>query len=50
MELISVRELFKNTDAYAGKEVTIGGWVRNRRPSKQFGFIVLNDGTYFTPV
>ncbi len=50
MELISVRELFKNTDAYADKEVQIGGWVRNRRPSKQFGFIVLNDGTYFTPV
>ena len=50
MELISVRELFKNTDAYAGKEITVGGWVRNRRPSKQFGFIVLNDGTYFNPV
>ena len=50
MELISVRELFRNTDAYAGKTVTIGGWVRNRRPSKQFGFIVLNDGTYFSPV
>ena len=50
MELISVRELFRNTAAYAGKEIEIGGWVRNRRPSKQFGFIVLNDGTYFTPV
>ena len=50
MELISVRELFKNTSAYIGKEVTVGGWVRNRRPSKQFGFIVLNDGTYITPV
>ena len=50
MELISVRELFRNTAAYAGKTVTVGGWVRNRRPSKQFGFIVLNDGTYFTPL
>ena len=50
MELISVRELFKNTDAYIGKEIEVGGWVRNRRPSKQFGFIVLNDGTYFTPI
>ncbi len=50
MELISVRELFKNTAAYADREVSIGGWVRNRRPSKQFGFIVLNDGTYFSPV
>ncbi len=50
MELISVRDLFKNTDTYAGKPVTIGGWVRNRRPSKQFGFIMLSDGTYFTPI
>ena len=50
MELISIRELFKNTDKYADQTVTIGGWVRNRRPSKQFGFIMLNDGTYFTPV
>ena len=50
MELISVRELFKNTEKYADQSVTIGGWVRNRRPSKQFGFIMLNDGTYFNPV
>ena len=50
MELVSVRELFKNTDAYAGKTVTVGGWVRSIRASKQFGFIVLNDGTFFTPV
>ena len=50
MELISVRALFKDTDAYIGKQVTVGGWVRSIRASKQFGFIVLNDGTYFTPV
>ena len=50
MDLISVRELFKNTDRYAGKQVTVGGWVRSIRASKQFGFITLNDGTFFTPV
>nr|MBQ8243924.1 asparagine--tRNA ligase [Oscillospiraceae bacterium] len=50
MELITVRELFKNTDKYVDQTIEIGGWVRNKRPSKQFGFIVLNDGTYFTPV
>lgn len=49
MDLITVRDLFKNTEKYAGAEVNVGGWVRNRRGSKQFGFIVLNDGTYFTP-
>ena len=50
MDLITVRALFKDTAAYAGKEVEIGGWVRSNRKSKQFGFIALNDGTYFTPV
>ena len=50
MELITMRELFKNTAKYADTEIEIGGWVRNRRPSKQFGFIMLSDGTYFSPV
>jgi len=50
MELITVRELFKNTEKYADQTIEIGGWVRNRRPSKQFGFIMLSDGTYFTPL
>ena len=50
MELITVRELFKNTEKYADQTIEVGGWVRNRRPSKQFGFIMLSDGTYFTPL
>ena len=50
MQLITVRDLFKNTEKYVDQEIEIGGWVRNKRPSKQFGFIVLNDGTYFSPV
>ena len=50
MEMITMRELFKNTAKYADTEIEIGGWVRNRRPSKQFGFIMLSDGTYFNPV
>ncbi len=47
MDLINVKELFKNTDAYAGKEVQIGAWVRNNRASKSFGFLVVSDGTFF---
>ena len=50
MELITMRELYKNTAKYADTEIEIGGWVRNRRPSKQFGFIMLSDGTYFNPI
>ena len=48
--LTTIRELFKNTAAYAGKEITVGGWIRNRRPQKTYGFIVLSDGTYFKPL
>lgn len=47
MDLITVKELFKNREQYFNKEVTIGGWVRSIRASKAFGFIVVNDGTFF---
>ena len=48
--LTNIREIFRNTDAYIGKEVAVGGWIRNHRDSKTFGFIVLNDGTFFEPL
>ena len=47
MKLITVRELYKNRDAYLDKEITVGGWVRSIRDSKSFGFLVLHDGTFF---
>ena len=50
MELISVRQIFKTKEEYLNKEITIGGWVRSIRDSKTFGFIVVNDGTYFEPI
>ena len=50
MELITVRDLFRHTADYAGKEIEVGGWVRSIRASKAFGFIVLSDGTYFNPL
>lgn len=50
MELIELRELYQHTKDYAGKTVTIGGWVRNRRASKNFGFLMMSDGTCFHPV
>ena len=48
--LISVRELFKEREKYLGTKVSVGGWVRSIRDSKTFGFIVLNDGTFFEPL
>lgn len=50
MDLVNIRDIFHDTDRYAGKEVTVGGWVRSNRSSKNFGFLVVNDGTFFTPI
>jgi len=50
MELTSIRDLFRNKEKYAGKEVTAGGWIRSIRDSKTFGFIVISDGTFFEPL
>lgn len=50
MDIIEIRELFRNRDNYFNKEITVGGWVRSNRDSKTFGFIVLNDGTFFEPI
>ncbi len=47
MTFTDIRTLFRDSAAYADKEITVCGWIRNRRDSKAFGFIVLNDGTYF---
>ena len=48
--MINVRELYRNYKDYADQEVTIGGWLRSKRDSKTFGFLVINDGTFFEPL
>ena len=50
MELLNIRDLFRNREDYIGTQVSIGGWVRSNRNSKNFGFLVVNDGTFFEPV
>ncbi|NLJ95873.1 MAG: asparagine--tRNA ligase [Clostridiales bacterium] len=47
MELVDIRQLYKSSDEYIGKEIKVGGWIRSVRDSKTFGFIVLHDGTHF---
>ena len=47
MELTNIRELYREKEKYIGKEITIGGWIRGNRDSKSFGFLVVNDGTFF---
>jgi len=50
MKTSLVRELFRNTEEYGGKEVLVKGWIRNNRNSNKFGFIELNDGSFFKSV
>lgn len=47
MDLTTVKSIYRNTAAYANKEITLGGWIRTMRVSKNFGFIELNDGSFF---
>ena len=46
-QLIEVKDLFDKAETYAGQTVTVGGWVRNNRDSKNFGFLVIGDGSCF---
>lgn len=47
---MDIKELFKNYETYKDKEVKIEGWIRTLRDSKAFGFIELNDGSFFKNV
>ena len=50
MELINIRNLFRDKEKYLGETVTVSGWLRSVRDSKTFGFLVVNDGTFFEPL
>ena len=50
MDLVNIRDIFRNKAKYENTQVTIGGWVRSNRSSKNFGFLVINDGTFFEPI
>ena len=50
MELTNIKDIFREKESYAEKEVTVGGWVRSNRDSKNFGFLVVNDGSFFEPL
>lgn len=45
-----IKEIYAAPQTFADKSITVGGWVRNLRDSKAFGFIDLNDGSYFKSV
>ena len=47
MKTESIKKLYRDTASFDGKDVKIAGWIRTLRASKNFGFIELNDGTFF---
>lgn len=47
---IHLRALHMNPSKYADKEVIVRGWVRQNRNSNKFGFLAINDGSFFKPV
>lgn len=47
---IDIKKLYREIEKFDGKEVVISGWIRNNRASNKFGFIELNDGSFFKPI
>jgi len=47
MQKAAVKEIYRETEKFIQKRITVSGWVRTIRSSKAFGFIELNDGTFF---
>ena len=50
MEFVNIKSLYRQKEKYLEQKVEVCGWVRSVRNSKNFGFIVLNDGTFFEPL
>lgn len=44
---LNIRDIFKSSEEYLNSQVNVEGWIRTSRSSKTFGFIELNDGTFF---
>src|SRR5690554_6944904 len=47
MRAVFIKDIYRNTDKYADQAIVIEGWIRTLRASKAFGFIEVNDGTFF---
>lgn len=46
-DLLEVKKIYADPAAYDGKSVTVGGWVKSNRDSKNLGFLVIGDGSCF---
>lgn len=50
MRDVEIKSLYRSSEVYADSEITVRGWVRTNRGSNKFGFIELNDGSFFKSV
>ena len=50
MKDVLIKNLFRESDKYAGSDIVVRGWIRTNRGSNKFGFIELNDGSFFKSV
>ena len=48
MKRVFIKDLYASPEKYADQTITVAGWARNIRASNAFGFIELNDGSYFS--
>ena len=47
MDSVVIKELYRSGEKYFGKEIKVSGWIKTVRDSKTFGFIEVNDGSFF---
>src|SRR3954470_907769 len=50
MKQALIKDLYRNTESYIDQKVELSGWIRTIRDSKTFGFIEINDGSFFKGV
>ena len=50
MDFLTFKEIFTNKEKYYDKEINIAGWIKSNRDQKSFGFAMVSDGTFFTPI
>ena len=50
MEKVVTRQLFRNLERFEHQSIELNGWVRNNRAQKSFGFLMINDGSFFETI
>lgn len=46
---MEIKALYRSPEQYADQKVSIQGWIRQSRFTKNVGFLMVNDGSFFLP-